>query len=162
MAIIRIMAIMLIMYIMAIILIIPLQVGWSRSVLGLCTSSTRRNLFSSSSPSKVSWENFLLCLLVTLEPFLTTCETSFREHQATAGRVPATDAGCGLSTRGHWDGPVICNEWKRGWRHGATFCATWRKVPCEHDNPPCLEPAPVWYTCPVLLSLGSSGCSSVR
>jgi hypothetical protein len=20
------------------------------------------------------------------------------------------DAGCGLSTRGHWDGPVICNE----------------------------------------------------
>ena len=31
---------------------------------------------------------------------------------ATGGRVPATDAGCGLSTRGHWDGPVICNEWK--------------------------------------------------
>ena len=26
--------------------------------------------------------------------------------------LPATDAGCGLSTRGHWDGPVICNEWK--------------------------------------------------
>ena len=25
-----------------------------------------------------------------------------------------TDAGCGLSTRGHWDGPVICNEWKGG------------------------------------------------
>jgi hypothetical protein len=23
--------------------------------------------------------------------------------------VPETDAGCGLSTRGHWDGPVICN-----------------------------------------------------
>ena len=28
----------------------------------------------------------------------------------TAGRVPAMDAGCGLSTRGHWDGLVICNE----------------------------------------------------
>ena len=22
----------------------------------------------------------------------------------------AMDAGCGLSTSGHWDGPVICNE----------------------------------------------------
>ena len=26
------------------------------------------------------------------------------------GSRPAMDAGCGLSTRGHWDGPVICNE----------------------------------------------------
>ena len=28
--------------------------------------------------------------------------------------VPVGDTGtiCGLSTRGHWDGPVICNEWK--------------------------------------------------
>ena len=30
---------------------------------------------------------------------------------ATGDRRPqAMDAGCGLSTRGHWDGPVICNE----------------------------------------------------
>jgi hypothetical protein len=28
----------------------------------------------------------------------------------TAGRVPGTDAGCGLSTHGHLDGPAICNE----------------------------------------------------
>ena len=32
----------------------------------------------------------------------------------------------------------------------------------EHDNSPCLEPAPVWYTCPIPLPLGSSGCASVR
>ena len=38
----------------------------------------------------------------------------FPAHPATAGRVPAMDAGCGLSTRGYWDGPVICNELKRG------------------------------------------------
>ena len=36
--------------------------------------------------------------------------SSFPGRLATAGRVPAMDAGCGLSTRGHWDGPVICNE----------------------------------------------------
>ena len=44
----------------------------------------------------------------------TTCATSFRAHPATAGREPATDSECGLSTRGHWDGPVICNELKGG------------------------------------------------
>ena len=60
------MIIILIIYIMAIILITPLQVAWSRSVHGLCTSSTTRNLFSTSSPSKEFWENFLLCLLVAL------------------------------------------------------------------------------------------------
>ncbi len=38
-------------------------------------------------------------------------------------------AGCGLSTRGHWDGPSpgICNE-----RAGdSARDATWRKAPCE-------------------------------
>ena len=34
----------------------------------------------------------------------------FPGRPATAGRVPAMDVGCGLSTRGHWNGPVICNE----------------------------------------------------
>ena len=63
---------------------------------------------------KAFWENLRLCLLETQEPFHTTCKTSFRAHPATAGREPATDAGCGLSTRGHWDGHVICNEWKGG------------------------------------------------
>ena len=33
---------------------------------------------------------------------------------ATASRVLAMDAGCGLSTRGHRGGPVICNEWELG------------------------------------------------
>jgi hypothetical protein len=39
--------------------------------------------------------------------------TSFRARPATGSRVPAMDARCGLSTRGHWDGPVICNEMGR-------------------------------------------------
>jgi len=43
-------------------------------------------------------------------PFHTTCATSFQARPATAGRVPAMGAGCGLSTRGHWDGSVKCNE----------------------------------------------------
>ena len=67
-----------------------------------------------SSPFKVSWENLQLYLLETPEPSRTTCATSFRVHPATAGRVPATDVGCGLSTRGRWAGPVICNEWGVG------------------------------------------------
>ncbi len=39
----------------------------------------------------------------------TTWVTTFRGLLATAGRVLAIDAICGLSIRGHWDGPVICN-----------------------------------------------------
>ncbi len=35
---------------------------------------------------------------------------SFRALPATAEQVQAMDARCGLSARGHWDGPVICNE----------------------------------------------------
>ena len=90
------------------------QIGWNLWALEYYTSSITGNLFSMSSPFKAFWENLRLCLLETQEPFRTTCETSFRAHPATAGREPATDAGCGLSTRGHWDGPVICNEWKGG------------------------------------------------
>ncbi len=33
--------------------------------------------------------------------------TSFRARPAIASRVPAMVAGCGLSTRGHWDRPQI-------------------------------------------------------
>ena len=33
-------------------------------------------------------------------PFRTTCATCFLAHPATAGRAPATVAGCGSSTRG--------------------------------------------------------------
>jgi hypothetical protein len=34
----------------------------------------------------------------------------FPECLVTTGRVPAMDVVCGLSNRGHWVGPVICNE----------------------------------------------------
>jgi hypothetical protein len=37
-------------------------------------------------------------------------------------------AGCGLSTRGHWDGSGMCtNEWEGGSARNAAQ----RKVPCE-------------------------------
>ena len=48
--------------------------------------------------------------LVTQERFRTTCATCFQVHLATANLVLAMDAGCGLSTRGQWRGPVTCNE----------------------------------------------------
>jgi hypothetical protein len=35
--------------------------------------------------------------LVTQERFRTTCATCFKAHLATAGRMLAMDAGCGLS-----------------------------------------------------------------
>jgi hypothetical protein len=38
------------------------------------------------------------------------CTTPFRALPATRGRALAMDAGCGSSTRGHWDGPVTCNK----------------------------------------------------
>ncbi len=44
----------------------------------------------------------------------TSCEVAQVVCQATASRVPAMDARCGLSTCGHWDGPVICNEMGKG------------------------------------------------
>ena len=47
---------------------------------------------------------------MTPEPFHTACAISFRERPATAERVPGTDAGCGLSTRGHWMVPQYVME----------------------------------------------------
>ena len=74
------------------------------------TTGTR---FSMSFQFRVSSVNCLLYQWATLGQFHTTCATTFPGRPATAGRVPAMDAVCGLSTRGHWDGPVICNE--AGW-----------------------------------------------
>ena len=71
------------------------------------TTGTR---FSMSFQFRVSSVNCLLYQWATLGQFHTTCATTFPGRPATAGRVPAMDAVCGLSTRGHWDGPVICNE----------------------------------------------------
>jgi hypothetical protein len=47
--------------------------------------------------------------------------------------VPAMDAGCGLSIRGYWDGPVICNEEGQAFRasvvrHGENL------YPCHYCN----------------------------
>ncbi len=50
------------------------------------------------------------------EQFHTACATTFPGRPATAGLVLAIDAGCGLSIRGHWDCPVICNEAGRAFR----------------------------------------------
>ncbi len=95
-----------------------LQNGWSRPALGLHTSMTTGNPFSTN-PSRVSWENFLWSPSATPEQFHTTCSISFRAllPVATAGREQAMDAGCGLSTPGHWDGPWIRNE-RAGVSHG--------------------------------------------
>ncbi len=43
----------------------------------------------------------------------------------TACRVPAMDAGCGLSTGRLLAGPAICNESQLGWRHIAIWSVTW-------------------------------------
>ena len=92
------------------------QDGWNLLVLGLYTSSTTGNRFCTSYRYRVSWGNCQLYPSATRGPFHTTvtCATSFQARPATAGRVPAMGAGCGLSTRGHWDGPVTCNEMGQG------------------------------------------------
>ena len=66
-------------------------------------------------------------LSVTPEQFRTAYTITFQMRLATAGRNPGTDAGCGLSTRGHWDGPAICFESQWVSRHSATWNlnATW-------------------------------------
>ena len=85
------------------------------------TTGTR---FSMSYQFKVSSVNCLLYQWETLGQFHTTCAATFPGRPATAGRVPAMDAICGLSTRGHWDGPVICNEWKGRGLMALCDCAT--------------------------------------
>ena len=120
-------------------------------------SWTTRTRFSMSFQFRVSSVNCLLYQWATLGQFHTTCATTFPGRPATAGRVPAMDAVCGLSTRGHWDGPVICNE---GWAGGLSVCrATWRKVPCEHAEAPYLGHSPPSSdgSMPILFGSSSSG-----
>jgi hypothetical protein len=45
-----------------------------------------------------------------LQSFSTACAIVLMGRPATDGRVPGTDAGCGLSIRGLLAGPAICNE----------------------------------------------------
>ena len=90
-------------------------------------------------------------------PHRTACETPFRALPTTAGRAQAMDAAeCGSSTRGHWDGPVTCNK-----SHGiASRDAAGRKVPFDHNAPPCLGHATVCSGCPLTILIGSLGSAS--
>ena len=88
----------------------------------------------------------------------TACATPFRALPATGGRAQAMDAGCGSSTRGHWDGPVTCNK-----SHGiAARELAGRKVPCEHDASPCLGHATVCSGRALTILIGSLGSASTR
>ncbi len=71
--------------------------------------------------------------------------------------------GCGSSTLGHRDGPVICNE-SQGMSGGARSSIMIKKVPCEFDAAPCLGHAPVCSACSVtiMIPIGSSGSASAR
>ena len=91
-------------------LIYFIWVGWIRLVHESYMSWTTGTRFSMSFQFRVSSVNCLLYQWATLGQFHTTCAATFPGRPGTAGRVPAMDAGCGLSTRGHWDGLVICNE----------------------------------------------------
>ncbi len=98
---------------------------------------------------------------MTLDLSRTTCATHFLALQATADRVLAMGAGlgCGSSSRGHWDGPGICNE-SIGF---AAREAAWRKVPCDLDAWPCsFGHAFVGSGRAVTIPLGFSGSASPR
>ncbi len=121
-------------------------------------SLTTGNQFCTSYWFRISLENYLLYQQATRGQFHTTWATTFPGRPATAGRVPAMNAGCGLSARGHWDGPVICNE-AGGW----SVCrATWRKVPCEHAKAPCLGPSPPGSEGPTPILVSSSSSAAVE
>jgi hypothetical protein len=95
----------------------------------------------------------------TISQTRTACATPFRAHPATGGRAQAMDAGCGSSTRGHWDhGPVICNEFHRM----AALAPAGRKVPCEHDASACLGHATVCSGCALTILIGSLSSASAR
>ncbi len=141
-----------------IVLIWFIWVLWIRLVLELYMSSTTRNRFYTSYQLKISLVNCRLYQLATPGQFHTACTTTFPGRLATAGRVPAMDAGCGLSTRGHWDGPVTCNE--EGRAVGAVCCATCKKkgsmwsrqsTPCFRHTPPRSDgPTPIILVLPAV------------
>ena len=122
------------------------------------TSLTTRNLSCTSFPFRVSWANFPWCLSGTPVLFRTACTTPLRALPVTADQVLATDAECGSSTRGHWDGPVTCN--KSHWI--AAREPAGRKVPCEHDASPCLGQATVCSGCALTILIGSLGSASAK
>ncbi len=124
--------------------------AWLQEICHVCRSLSK---YPGQSPA-----NFLWYLSVKLELFESTCTTPFLALLATAGQVLAMDAGCGSSTRGHWDGPVTCNK-----SHGiAAREAAWIKDPCDHNASPCSGHATVCTRCPLTNLLGSLGSTSAR
>ena len=125
------------------------------------TSLTTKSRSCTSFPFRVSWANFPWCLLVTPVLSRTKCATPFRALPATAGRAQAMDAGCGSSTRGHWDGPVTCNK-----AHGIAA----RKVgdgfrvmgSVWNNASPCLGHAAVCSGCALTILIGSLCSASAR
>ena len=112
--------------IIAIIVIIGLIfLGWLNAIGSriLYELDHRNPILYMSFQFRVSSVNCLLYQWETLGQFHTTCAATFPGRPATAGRVPAIDAGCGLSNRGHWDGPVICNEAGRRFEHQSCHVA---------------------------------------
>ena len=68
------------------------------------------------------------------------------------------DAGCGLSTRGHWDGPVTCNK-----SHGIVAREpAGRMVPSEHVTSPSLGHATVCSGGALTILIGSLGSALAR
>jgi hypothetical protein len=77
---------------------------------------------------------------------------------ATRGRAQAMDAGCASSTRGHWDGPVNCNES----HEMAALEPAGQKVPCEHDASACLGHATVCSGGALTILIGSLSSASAQ
>ncbi len=99
-----------------------LYLGWIRLVLKSFMSLTTRNRFCTSYRFSLSLENCLLYQQATRGQFHTTCATTFSGRQATAGRVPATDAGYGLSTRG------------LGWSHDMLRSGRFERLSCHMER----------------------------
>jgi hypothetical protein len=83
---------------------------------------------------------------------------AFRALPATGGRAQPMDAGCGSSTRGHWDGPVTCNKSQRK----AALAPAGRKVPCDHQASACWGHATVCSGCALPIRIGSLSSASAR
>ncbi len=117
-------------------------------------SSTTGNRFCMSYWFRVSLENCLLYQQVTLRQFHITAQSLSRGTRRPMAGFWMPDV---VSTRGHWDGPMICNE-AGGW----SVCrATWRKVPCVHAKAPCLGHSPPGSEGPRPILVSSSSCAAV-
>jgi hypothetical protein len=123
------------------------------SLLESYMSSTTGNLSCMSYWFRLSLENCLLYQQATRDQFHTTAQPLSRARRQQAGFwMPVV-----VSTRGHWDGPMICNE-AGGW---SVCSATWSKVPCAHAKAPCLGHSPPGSEEPTPILVSSSSCAAV-